>query len=94
MIELYRAPASPLADEIEEALREVVVAHRVVTVGPGTGERGPVPEEALPALREGDEVVTGEAGIRAYLASLRALMEDWNGAQADVCHMDRKGRLC
>lgn len=94
MVELFRTPDSPLAGEVEAALQEMVIGYRVVVVDPAHAEASPVPVDALPALRHGDDVVTGEAALRAYLASLRDLMQDWVGFGADACMTDRHGRVC
>lgn len=90
MVELYRPPHSRLADEVEETLRDIVIAHRVVVVEPGTA--APV-SGPLPALRH-DDVVTGEAEIRDYLEKLRRLMEDWSMFQSDACYVGRDGSIC
>ena len=92
MVELYRAEQSPLADEIEETLQDLVVAHEVIRVGSGEPRSAPAP--SLPALRHGDDVVTGEEALRSYLESLQELMEDWGRFQSDSCQLDRNGRVC
>ena len=93
MIELYRRSVSPLADEIEEDLRDMVAAYRTIVVE-GRAGSSPVAEAELPALRDGADVVTGEDALRRHLASLRRLLEDWGRFQSDACHTDRDGRVC
>ena len=94
MVELYRTADSPLADEVEAALQDMVAAYRTIPVDPDRPEAAPVPPDALPAVRDGDEVVTGEDALRQYLASLRRLLEDWGRFQSDACHVGRDGRVC
>lgn len=92
MVELYRTKESLLADEVEEALRDMVIAYEVVTVEPG--QPAPVPATELPVLRHDEDVVSGEEALRSYLESLRELMEDWGRFQSDGCYVDRHGRVC
>ena len=94
MVELYRTAESHLADEIEEGLRDLVIAYRAFVVDPTGEAESPVPVAALPALRHDEDVITGEAALRAYLESLDELMEDWGRFQSDACILDRNGRVC
>ncbi|MCS3628885.1 uroporphyrinogen-III synthase [Salinibacter ruber] len=91
MVTLYRQPGDPWADEIEEALREMVIAHEVEHVE----DADALPEviSELPALHD-DEVVTGASALRSHLQTLRALMADWNRFQSDACYVEDDGSIC
>jgi len=92
MVVLYRRPDDAWADEIQEALDEMVIAYETVEVdGPAQ-----VPDDvaALPALRDDDEVVTGEDALRTRLDDLRALMNDWDRFQSDACYVEDDGSIC
>ena len=92
MITLYRRPDDPWADEIQEALDEMVIAHETKTIDEGATP----PEDVLqlPALRDESEVVTGKAALRDHLVALRDLMADWDRFQSDACYIEDDGSIC
>jgi len=92
MITLYRRPDDPWADEIENALDDMVIAYETKRV---PDEQSP-PEDvpALPALRDEGEFVTGETALRDHIDHLRSLMADWDRFQSDACHVDEDGSVC
>lgn len=92
MVTLYRRPNDLWADEIQEALDEMVIAHETETIGDGATPPEDVPQ--LPALRDEGEVVTGERALRDHLGELRDLMADWNRFQSDACYIDEDGTVC
>lgn len=92
MIRLYRRPASPEGERIQAALRDLVVAHQVVTVAPG--EPSPLNGASLPAIVDGDQVISGQEALAAYLSELTELTERWRRYQSDVCYLDDDGNVC
>lgn len=90
MILLYRPTLSPLADEIEEALLKIVIAHRVVRVP----EDESPPAVALPAMQDGENWVTGEESLREYVEDLARLMADWDRYTSDSCFIEDDGTIC
>jgi hypothetical protein len=92
MITFYRPPDDPWADEIQEALDEMVIAHETETVADPASLPDDVPD--LPALRDDGEVVTGEAALREHLDHLRDLMADWDRFQSDACYVEDDGTVC
>lgn len=94
MITLYRPPNDAWADEIQEALDEMVIAYETKTVDPDSNGAHPKEVNELPALRDDDEILTGEEAIRARLDSLRELMRDWDRFQSDACYIDEEGAVC
>ncbi len=81
MITLHRPSRSPEADQVEEALRDLVFAHRVEVV---EGQDG------LPRITDGTRVVHG-ADLPGYLEELRRLKADWSRFQSDACYTGDDG---
>ncbi len=92
MITFYRRPDDPWADEIQEALDEMVIAYETERVERKTTLPDDVP--SLPALRDDGEVITGEAALRTHLDHLRDLMADWDRFQSDACYIEDDGTIC
>jgi len=92
MIVLYRRPDDSWADEIEEALDEMVIAYETEAVENDASLPADVPE--LPALRDDGEVVTGETALRDHLDDLQDLMADWDRFQSDACYIEEDGSVC
>jgi hypothetical protein len=92
MITLYRPPDDPWADEIEEALDEMVIAYETTSI-PDEADR-PADVPALPALRDDGEVITGADDLREHLDHLRELMADWDRFQSDACYVEDDGTIC
>lgn len=92
MITLYRHPDDAWADELEEALDEMVIAYETETITQETNRPDDVPE--LPALRDDDEVVFGETDLRHRIRELRDLMGKWDRFQSDACYIEDDGSIC
>lgn len=88
MIELYRPPECPACAEIEAALKEMVIAHKVIVVEPDGPATKAAPTVPLPALKENDRVISGQAAITAYLKALEAFVAGWQRFQSDACYCD------
>jgi glutaredoxin len=96
MITLYRVADCALCDEVQQALRELVVAHQTVDV---TLERPATLDEILgerplPVVVDGEQVISGETALRDYLAALTREMEQWRKFQVDACYIDDQGKTC
>ena len=92
MITLYRPPDDAWADEIQEALDDMVIAYETETIKDDRALPDDIPD--LPALRDEDEIVTGEAALRDRLDELRDLMADWDRFQSDACYVEDDGSVC
>jgi glutaredoxin len=95
MITLYRSANCAACDEVQQALRELVVAHQTVDV---TLERPAALDEVvgqreLPVVVDGERVVSG-AELRDYLFALERELEQWRKFQVDACYIDDKGKTC
>ncbi len=110
MIELHKLHNDRRSDEIEERLREMVVAFRVHTwpanparsansqgskIGDQT-ENNPTPPNApLPCIREGDAVISSEEELVKYLDELEYFMNIQKSISSDACFIDpRTGKIC
>ena len=76
MITLYRTPDDSWADEIQEALDEMVIAYETEFLPDPSDRPDDVPD--LPALRDDGEVITGKEPLCTHLDHLRELMADWD----------------
>lgn len=88
MIELQRRADSPEADAIEEQLRDLVVAHKVLVVDDAEGSA-----TDLPVIRDGDVIACG-ANIPAFLDQLTRDMAEWSRFQSDACYIEDDGTVC
>lgn len=94
MIELYRTGECAECAEIEAALREMVVAYRVITVEPGKKQATPINGASLPAIKDGEQIVSGEEEITHYLNELERFVTLWRRYQSDSCYIDENGDTC
>lgn len=92
MITLYRRSDSACADEVQEALDEMVIAYE--TEIRETEDKLPDDVPTLPALRDDGEVITGEDALDDHLESLRELMNEWDRFQSDACYIEEDGTVC
>lgn len=92
MITLYRRPDNAWADEIQEALDEMVIAYETETIAEEKSPPEDVP--SLPALRDDENVITGGAALRDHLDQLRDLMANWGRFQSDACYVDEEETVC
>lgn len=94
MIELYRPVHCPDCTKIEEALKELVVAHKIITLEPGRPATELTPDTPLPAIKDEGQIITGQAAIDAYLVNLEKIVADWRRFQSDACYIDDNGGIC
>ncbi|SHK33723.1 hypothetical protein [Rhodothermus profundi] len=95
MLVLFRRAQDPIADDIEEQLRELVLAHRVVRVD----KAGRLPDGTLPTawpvLVEGRSArYEGAKAIRAFLEELAHEVRLNRQFQADACYLDPDDPSC
>jgi hypothetical protein len=94
MIELYRPVECAICAEIEAALKEMVVAHKVIVVEKNQNSEILPPETPLPALKENGQIISGQGAIVAHLQELEKFVANWRRFQADSCYLDDDGRMC
>ncbi len=94
MIELYRPVDCAVCADLEAALRELVVAHRVVVVEANQTPAELGPDIPLPALKENGQLVYGAQAIAAYMGELERFVANWRRFQSDSCYIDDEGQIC
>lgn len=93
MIKLYRT-ATQNCKDAENALQEMVLAHKVIIVQQGETPAGLPVDTPLPALKDGGKVITGETEINAYMPALEKEVERWRRFQGDSCYIGDDGEVC
>jgi len=90
MILLYRKENCAFCDEIEETLREIVMAYKI-------GNLKDLPESKLkniPLLIDAERSVFGKKAIYEFLDEAKKLMVQWQKFQSDSCYLDDDGKVC
>lgn len=88
MIELYRPIDCPACAEIEAALEALVLARKIITVGPGQQPDGLPVGTALPAIKDEGQIITDSVAIKEYLKELERIAYKWRLYQSDSCYID------
>ncbi len=83
MIHLIRTPESPYADEIEERLQELVLAHEVEVADAGDHDH-----DQLPLVRESGKQYRGRQQIDGFLAEISGEVMTGRALQSDSCVLD------
>lgn len=86
MMTLYRRKACRAADEVQERLEELVLAHRVVEVD-GDRPDEVSPDRPLPVLVESGEAYSG-GEIAAVLDEIQTELTYERQVSADACFID------
>jgi glutaredoxin len=94
VIELYRPVHCPDCTKIEETLKELVVAHKIITLEPGQFAAELTPNTPLPAIKYEGQIIAGQVAIDAYLVDLEKIVADWRRFQSDACYIDDDGNVC
>jgi glutaredoxin len=95
MIEFYRPiDDCPTCVSIEETLKDLVIAHKVIVVEPGQESNVLRRDTLLPAIKDNDRVISGQTAIAAYLRELEKFVAAWQRFQSDACYIDDDGEVC
>lgn len=89
MITFYRKQNCPRCADIESAIEELLMPHRIVVVR----SRDELPEHMrstarLPAMEDEGRVYQGADEVLAQLEKLSAFKERWYKYQSDACYCD------
>lgn len=87
MLELFRLARDDDADRVEDALQELVVAHRVTVCSLEEAGAALGAGVTLPALREDGQVFHGAARLAEHLEHTARTMERWRAFQSDSCYL-------
>lgn len=94
MLELYRVKDCPACDDIEEHLKDLVLAHRVIDIEQAETLPQVVERLNVPVLKEGERIYGTTRVIQAYLASLADELEQGREFQSDACYIDPEHGEC
>ncbi len=94
MIELYRPVDCLTCIDIEVALKEMVVAHKIMIVSEDDTPDCLPANTPLPALKDNGEIITGQPAITAHLKELEEFVAEWRRFQSDACYIDDDGETC
>jgi hypothetical protein len=87
MIEFYRPVDCHSCANVEEALKEMVIAHKVITVPANEISTSLPPGTSLPAIKDGQQIITGPAEIKKHIKKLEKFVERWRRFQSDSCYI-------
>jgi glutaredoxin len=92
MITLYRTKSCPGCQAIEETLKELCLAHKVVIVrGPEGLPKLPDNGASPPLLIDDGQAIQGSRNIIEHLNELEEFKKLWEKFQSDVCYCDENG---
>lgn len=90
MIELHRRKDDLYADELEERLRNLVVAYRAALHDEDISE-----PTSLPYISESGKLITGEKNIERYFIELEKELNWQRSLSGDGCYIDPdSGNIC
>ena len=89
MFTLYRtSKVDPFADDIEESLQNLVLAHRVIRIDVDSNHFDVPSNISLPAIREGKWLYSTPEVIQTLLDTLAGLVVESREMQSDACMID------
>ena len=94
MLTLYRTPEDELGLQIENKLRDIVIAHNVKIIHTREEIPDDMEYDSLPVLIDNGNCISGETELIQHIEVLKKLMKDWDKFQSDACFMDDDGRIC
>lgn len=94
MIKLYRTKNEPVGKNIENQLKELLVAHQVIILESNQLSLDLPPNTPLPAIKENEKVVIGQFAIEMFLKELEKDTRRWSWLQTDACYIDEDGENC
>ncbi|MCB0163042.1 MAG: hypothetical protein KDI79_02375 [Anaerolineae bacterium] len=94
MIELYRPVDCHECADIEAALKEMVLAHRIITVADGLQPAALPAATPLPAIKDEGQIFAGQTEINAHLKELEHIAFEWRKYQSDSCYTNEANDFC
>jgi glutaredoxin len=94
MIKLYRKSNCSFCDEIEEELKEMVIARSVINIDNKKSTGGSHENIPLPYLEDDGKIISGTEEIKKYLEELNKLVVLWRKYQTDACYIDDDDKTC
>jgi len=94
MLSFYRTKNCPRCEKIQEILRNLVIAHRVMFVQKEDEILETLPEPfKLPVLIDDDAVIQGSDEILKHLERLEEFKSLWDQYQSDACYCNEEENL-
>ncbi|MBD3425879.1 MAG: hypothetical protein GF409_01455 [Candidatus Omnitrophica bacterium] len=94
MIYFYRTRDCKWCQAVQDALEEMVLAHKVITLEKGEKLPESLPEGSKPpVLVDEKQVVKGSDNIRKHLEKLEKFKALWEKFQTDACYCDEEGNV-
>ena len=87
MIIFYRNSNCTSCESLEETLKELCIAHKVVVVDENNKDKLPVGKRT-PVLIDGRKAIQGNRNIAKYLEKLEGFKALWEKFQSDACYCD------
>ena len=87
MIKFYRPADCKGCADIEDALKEMVLAHRVIVVDAGQPINELPADTPLPALIDNGKIIAGLENVRPYMRVLEEVVFEWYKYQSDSCYV-------
>ena len=94
MTTLYRKSDCSFCDEIEEELKELVIAHSVINIENEKSTRENHEDIPVPYLEDNGKIISGSEEIKKYLEELSKFVSLWRKYQTDSCYIDDDEKTC
>lgn len=90
MIELHRPQKDPFSDQVEDTLKNLVVAHQVHRY-----DETSKADRRLPYITESDKIIDGRDDLKEYLYRLKTELQLQRAVSGDACYIDPEtGEVC
>lgn len=94
MITFYRTEKCPRCGEVEQAIKDMCLAHEVHIINADS----PLPDEVPngtkpPFLIDEGKVIAGSSRILEHLSELEDFKKLWYKFQSDACYCDESGEV-
>jgi len=87
MIIFYRNSNCTSCESLEDTLKELCIAHKVVVVDENNKDKLPAGKR-VPVLIDGRKAIQGNRNIAKYLEKLEGFKALWEKFQSDACYCD------
>ncbi|SHF04599.1 hypothetical protein SAMN05443144_10553 [Fodinibius roseus] len=88
MLTFYKGTSDQFTDRVEQKLRDMVIAHKVIRIALNDSLPEEVNENKLPLLDDGHQTWSSPAEIEDFLEELHHEVRLGRSLQSDSCHLD------
>ena len=95
MITLYRKANCGYCNDIEEELKELVIAHSVINIEEDAAciDKNHL-NISIPFIEDDGKIISGSKEIKSYLEELNKFVSLWRKYQTDACYIDDDEKTC